>query len=1176
MKKEQVFSGKTQSKYLCAAKIICLSFLFSVPVEAFAEGVKEAPAVNIVQQQRTVKGTVVDAQGEPIIGANVKVVGTTTGAITDLDGKFNLSAQSGAKIEVSFIGYTTQVIAVPASGMVKVTLVDDTKLLDEVVVVGYGTQRVKDLTGAASSVPLGDVEQLPGTSVMESLAGRVVGLNISASDGRPGSTPTITIRQPSPTLAGGVTFGPLVVIDDVVQVNDLGEPDMNALNMLDHSEIESMTILKDASAAVYGSRASNGVILVKTKRGSVGAPKISYSGKLDFTDAVSHAKVMNAYETGIFTNRMFRQYAAQKGGDDKYATADYLFSDAELNQLKNMNYNWLDEAWHSAMSQRHSLSVNGGSDKVTFFAGVSYQDQDTNLGNVADYNKWTFRAGGEVKVALGLKLSASVAGYSTKKTSPNYQAKINRGPWGNQSQSTDYVQLHHMPAYIPWEVTTDQGTYFTSPYVGPHHDYVYNNDDAMKADPYMWNFFANEASNARKVNEENGYNANFSLSYEVPFIKGLSLKASYAINYANASNNDIGDYYQLAFANNINKEGQHLIGDYTTFDYPTFGVKDKPLTSPVKIIYESTYRKNQQMNFTINYARKIGDHDFSITGVVERAENEGHAQKTVYYSPDKSYNGVSNTAGSLGTKDDYTFTRNESGALSYIGRANYNYAGRYLAQFIIRADASTKFAPENYWGTFPTGSVGWVISEEKFFKNSKLAKYVDFLKLRYSLGKTGKDNVRAWAWLSAFDVRENHGIAFGVNGGYPINGVMYNGTANRNIKWDSTVKSNYGMDINVLNNRLNLSVDYFFDKTKDKLMTVAAREGEPSVLYIGTALPAMNYGRSEEYGWEFSLSWRDRINQDLLPSWGPIRYGISMNYGISWSKVTRGNDSFFTYPSYMETASEAKNWTGAINPTNVWGFKTWNGTSKGDGILRTQQDIDNYWNYLTQNAANAKDANGNPISKDPSYFDIKSKDEMYLGMLAYQDLGGDNIDTEGRKISGPDGAIRRDEDYAKLASDRRHGISTNLSLQWGDFSWSAQLTTQWGGYRAIYHDVKQGIDNSTVMWSQFSYMNDMFDPTDNPNGRYPTMAVGNAYGEMSDFWMVPTFRMYVRNMTFAYSVPKKWLSKVNIEKLQVSLTGNNLWDFYNPYPDNYRNMYDDGKASYPTLRTWTLGLNLTF
>lgn len=1176
MEKGKIFSGKTQNRYLSAAKIICLSFLFSVPVEAFATDAFEVASVNAVQQQKHVKGTVVDSQGEPIIGANVKVVGTTTGSITDLNGNFSLSASAGAKVEVSFIGYTTQIVAIPANGVVKVTLIEDTKLLDEVVVVGYGTQRVKDLTGAAASVPLGDIEQLPGTSVMQSLAGTVVGLNITQADGRPGSTPKVTIRQPSPTLAGGVSFGPLVVIDDVVQVNDLGEPDMNALNLLDHSEIESMTILKDASAAVYGSRASNGVILVKTKRGNVGAPKISYSAKLDFSDAVSHSKLMNTYETGLFTNRMFRQYAAQKGGDDKYGTADYLFSDAELNKMKGMNYDWLDEAWHSSMSQRHSLTVNGGTEKVTYFAGVTYQDQETNLGNVADYNKWTFRAGGEVKVASGLKLSATVAGYSTNKTSPNYQAKINKGPWGNQSQSTDYVQLHHMPGYIPWEVTTDMGTYYTSPYVGPQHDYVYTNDDAMKVDPYMWNFFANEASNARKVNEENGYNANFSLTYDVPFIKGLSLKASYAINYANTFNNDIGDYYQLAFANNINKEGQHLIGDYTTFDYPTFGVRTTPTASPVKIIYESTYRKNEQMNFTINYARQFGEHDIAFTGVVERAENEGHAQKTVYYAPDKAYNGVSNTAGSLGTKDDYTFARNESGALSYIGRLNYKYGNRYLAQFIIRADASTKFAPENYWGTFPTGSLGWVLSEEKFFKNSKLAKYVDFIKLRYSLGKTGKDNVKAWSWLSAFNIAENHGIAFGVNGGYPINGVMYNGTANRNIKWDSTIKSNYGIDLNILDNRLNMTVDYFFDKTKDKLMTVAAKEGEPSVLYIGTALPAMNYGRSEEYGWEFSLSWRDKINQDILPSWGPIRYGISMNYGISWSKVTRGNEPFFTYPSYTETASEARNWTGAMNPTNEWGFKVWKGTSRGDGVLRTQQDIDNYWSYLSQNAANAKDANGNPATKQPSYFDVKSKDDMYVGMLAYQDLGGDDVDVDGRKISGPDGAIRRDEDYSKLASNRRHGISTNLSLQWGDFSWSTQLATQWGGYQVLYQDVKQGINNSTIMWSQFSYMNDMFDPIDNPEGKYPSMAVNNAYGELSDFWLMPTFRMYVRHMTFAYSLPKKLLKKVGIDRLQFNLTGNNLWDFYNPYPKKFRNMYDDGDAAYPTLRTWTLGVNLTF
>lgn len=198
-------------------------------------------------------------------------------------------------------------------------------------------------------------------------------------------------------------------------------------------------------------------------------------------------------------------------------------------------------------------------------------------------------------------------------------------------------------------------------------------------------------------------------------------------------------------------------------------------------------------------------------------------------------------------------------------------------------------------------------------------------------------------------------------------------------------------------------------------------------------------------------------------------------------------------------------------------------------------------------------------------------------MLAYEDVAGD-LDDANRTIAGPNGVISREhgEDYVKLASNRRHGINTRLRAQWGDFSWSAMVSTGWGGYYALDNDVRQAINNNTIIWSQFSYVNDMFDAEDNPNGKYPSMAVPSAFGERSDFWMVSSFRMYVRNMTFGYDLPRELLKKIKVERLQFNLTGNNLWDFYNPYPNKYRNMYDGGRTDYPTLRTWTLGVNLTF
>ncbi|NDV83297.1 SusC/RagA family TonB-linked outer membrane protein [Bacteroides sp. 51] len=1150
------------------AKAFCLCF-FLVGTSTYALAVPEANTVQAVQQNRAVKGTVVDETGEPIIGANVKVVGTTVGSITDLDGQFNLSVPTNGKIEISFIGYATQVVTVPANGVVKVIMAEDSKLLEEVVIVGYGAQRVKDLTGAASVVKMDEIADLPGASIVDALAGQVVGLNVSQSNGRPGSTGTFTVRSPAPKLTGAVEFGPLIVIDDVVQVDALGNPDMTTFNMLDHSEIESMTVLKDASAAVYGSRASNGVILVKTKRGQVGAPKITYSGKLDFADAVSHMKTMSAYETGVFTNRMFRQVKANGGTD----YTNYSYSDAELEAMKGLNYNWLDKAWDSSLSHRHSLTVSGGADKVTFFAGLTYQKQETNLGSVQDYDKWTFRAGGEMKVASGLKLSASIAGYNNEKVSAKEQAKFTSGPWGNQPASQDYAILRHMPKYIPISVDVEQenGTmknFYTSPWLGPHSVNTSNNNNVSTNYP-IWNFFANEASKARKEEEENGYNANFSLIYDVPFVKGLSMKATYALSYTNSLLHDVGDYYTLARATNTNTDGNHLINPNTTYDYISYG-RSSNIDNQPRVNYKKPTRKSEQMNFMITYDGSFGEHDISATAVVERGEASGNGLELLYKGPWDSYNGVSSSAGIISTGGtDNQFTRSESGTLSYIGRVNYKYSNRYLAQFLIRSDASTKFAPENYWGTFPTGSLGWVASEEKFFKNSKISKYVDYFKIRASLGKTGKDNVAAWSWMPAFDVSTTSGLGFGSLDGQPTFGAVFknNGVFNRNIKWDTTIKQNYGIDVNLLDNRLSLSVDYFYDKTKDLLMQVTA-DAENDPVYRGAGVPMINYGKSDAWGWEFSVKWTDKINQSLLPSWGAIRYGIGMDYSISWNKLVLGEEWVFDYPAEMDEAMR----TGHKGPDHEWGFRTWKHTSKGDGMLRTQDDIDKYWQYLTDLATAA--------GTNPNYLGVTSKDNMRLGMLAYEDVHGD-IDVANQTIAGPNGVISADhgEDYIKLANDRRHNINTKLSAQWGNLSFGAQISTSWGGYSAIndastYQSIGTGNDN--MIWAQYAYVTDMFDPEDNPNGKYPSMAVSNAWNRRSDFWKVSTFRMYVRNMTLAYALPKELTQKINIDKMQFTLTGNNLWDFYNPYPKKFRNMYDSSKSGYPTLRTWTLGVNLTF
>lgn len=345
----------------------------------------------LAQKSVTFKGVVVDTTGEPIIGASVKVVGTTTGTITDLDGKFMVVVPSGKQVEISYIGYITQVLS--DFKQTKIELKEDTQQLDEVVVVGYGTQKKAHLTGAIATVPMDDIQDLASGNLASTLSGMVNGLSVNGGDARPGENARINIRQ-NDVLSdiGGTASEPLYVIDGYiypveVKIGDVTENlGATAFNNLDPSVIESISVLKDAAAAVYGARAANGVILVTTKRGKQGAPKISYSGTFGVVDEVSRAKMLNAYQYGQLWNAV----RAADPTDVSINLQNDLFQADELNAMKGLNYDLLDKYWKAALTQKHSINMTGGSERANYFGGISYFDQDGNLGNL-DYNDFDGR-----------------------------------------------------------------------------------------------------------------------------------------------------------------------------------------------------------------------------------------------------------------------------------------------------------------------------------------------------------------------------------------------------------------------------------------------------------------------------------------------------------------------------------------------------------------------------------------------------------------------------------------------------------------------------------------------------------------------------------------------------------------------------------------------------------------
>ncbi|SHE73765.1 TonB-linked outer membrane protein, SusC/RagA family [Dysgonomonas macrotermitis] len=1097
-----------------------------------------APA--IYAQQLNVKGTVTDESGEPIVGASVK--SGTTGTISDLDGKFTLSVPSDATLHVSYLGYLSQSVKVGGKSTVLITLVEDTQSLDEVVVVGYGTQKLKNVTGAITQISASTIEELPVSNLAEALAGQINGLSVTGGSSRPGDAASLSVRQSFSYSKDGGTSIPLIIIDDVMQIDpNTGQPTLEQFNLLDASEVESITVLRDASAAIYGTRASQGAILVKTKRGQPGVPRVSYSGKFGYNDAVGHSKTLNAYDYGVWSNS-----ALVAAGKVKAGEVDKLFSQTELEEMKGLNYDWLDKAWSSATTMTHSINVNGGSDRATYFAGGSYFTQGANLGK-QDYEKWTFRAGSEIKLASNLKFTASVSANQTSQEKSFTKNGSSIAAYGqNAGEQGDYNLLLHMPQYIPWEVTLDDGnTYFTSPALGSHAS---SGNATSNNQVASWNYFSIMEDGSMQENKDFGYSANFSLSYEIPFVKGLSVKASYATMRSNhkAEQNQLP--FTLAFlGSKMTKENKHLYSAWTSVDDYAFKLNDKQS----RIVYDDVVNSNRQMNFYVNYDRTFGKHDVSAMFSIERTDSEWISDRQLYENPSIPYLGTNATAGTL-SSNSYHY-RSESGSLSYLGRVNYNYEGRYMAQFMFRSDASTKFAPENYWGFFPGISAGWIISEEPWFKESaNLSRWFDYLKLRASWGRTGKDNIKAWAWIQQYTNNTDKGFQFGTAGGTLGNGITPDKVPNRSAHWDKTDKWNVGLDMRFLDGRLSAGIDYYYDINDDILnQQMASIIGVP--ITVGGSYAEENFGRIDAYGTEISINWRDKV--------GPVNYNVGVDFGFSGSKVKEWPDLPPSYPS----ANTLRVGSSTFMP--VWGYKVWRGTSTGDGILRNQADIDAYWNYLTENATAA--------GSTPKFFNISDKSGLKPGMLAYQDISG-ALDADGN-LAAPNGQIADKEDLAKLKNnDKTYGFNTKIGASWKGISFSALISTSWGGVRTI-DNYKLLTSSNQMIWSPESYWSDMFDEELNPNGKYPNIGYSDVNQlAQSDFWTVSTFRCYIRNMSVGYTLPREWIKNLRIESAKLSLTGTNLWDFYNPYPKKYRNMYDSSKSMYPTLRTWSLGVNLTF
>lgn len=1091
-------------------------------------------AVPALAQNTDIKGTVVDQNGEPIIGASVRVEGQKGGVITDLDGNYVIKAPKGAKVTVSYIGYITQTVT--AGG--RVQLKEDAQNLDELVVVGYGVQKKAHLTGSVATVPMNEIQDMTSGGLASTLEGLVNGLSVSGGNTRPGENATIYIRDTNSLGdVGSTAQQPLFVIDGYIYPNDVkvGNVTQNlgaeAFNNLDPSEVESISVLKDASAAVYGARAANGVILVTTKKGKIGAPRISYSGTFGFTDAVSHPKMLSAYEYG----RLYNAVAAADPTNTDLNHLTDLYQLDELNAMRGLNYDLLDKYWDTGFTMKHSVNLSGATDKASYFASLSYFDQDGNLGNL-DYNRWNYRAGVDVKVSKWLGANLSVSGDYGKKNSPYIKV-------GGTSNEKDYDILLTRPRYIPEYVN---GL--------PIAAYGISNSQVDDDQNYSFSELRNNGDYSRTMNSN--LNVNASVNYDFGWskiLKGLKLRFSYSKSINTDKTNQYGSEYTVYTMMTRPGSGQHLYTPVADQDYAPFIAESNLIShtiangDPSQLNRSMTRTDNYQMNFTASYNRDFGKHSVGALFSIEKSEAESEYLYAMVSDPYSFTTDQSNSAEA--NTQVITFTRSESGTLSYIGRINYAYDNKYLAEFLIRSDASTKFAPENYWGVFPSGSLGWVMSEENWFK--KALPWVDFLKLRGSFGLTGRDNIAPWQWMQVYAQDANRGPVFGTgmdSGSLRRITINRNNSAvNRDVHWDKVYKANFGIDLNVLKNRLSVTFDMYREWNREMLMNIS----QAIEATIGTQSASVNLGEMDSWGYELGITWRDKIGKDF-------KYKIGINTGYSDNKVL--NMDWETDYIYRQIRK------GGRTDIGLWGLQC-------IGMFRSFQDIEEYFaeNNIT------------------SYLGM-SKDQVRPGMLIYKDIRGPQ-QTDG-SYSGPDGVVDADLDQVCLSNrNNPYGVTMNLGADWKGFSLTAQLNASWGGYSFIDGAALEsgsGVDdleftNMPSFWNvdnMYSYQ-DIYDASgnlvvkENRDGSLPNLQYQSVNARTSSFWRVSGTRVKLNRLTLAYTIPQNLVRKIGIQSARINITGQNLLSFYNPYPDNYIDpMCSYG--SYPVLRQFTVGVNLSF
>lgn len=1026
-----------------------------------------------VRQQIQISGTVVDDTGFPVIGATVQVKNTTVGVITDMDGRYTVSVpDQDAILVVSFIGFKTQEIKVGNRIAINVTLGEDSQMLEEVTVVAYGVQKKATLTGAISSVGTEALVKSPSASVANALAGQMPGVSSVQGSGQPGADDAkLFVRGVgSLTEDGG---SPLILVDGVER----------SFFQMDPNEIESINVLKDASAtAVFGVRGANGVILVTTRRGEEGKTKVSVSSNVGVQMPTRMLDVADSYTTALLYNEAQR--------NDGVAPSQLTFSAYDLERFEKgddpimyPNVDWYDYLTNKAAVQtQHNVNISGGTKDIRYFVslGFLYQNglfkqlEGLDYDNNYKYTRYNYRANLDVNLT------------------PTTTMKFNMGGIvGNKREPTQAIWQQ-----LTWSVP------FSSPGVIDGKKVVLPNGrfgnfpmENQVLDRYYGSGFRRQLSNNMTFD--------LTLTQKLDFVtKGLSVevKGSYNTDYSyikqtNAKVETLVPFYKslvdgsgMTMAN-VNDPGFDKSVVYQINNQSGMNSYGLGSTSRARDWY---------LEASIRYNREFGNHN--VGALVLYNQSKEYYPKE-YFEVPTAYVGL-------------------------VGRLTYDYKSKYMAEFNIGYNGSENFAPDKRFGTFPAGSVGWIVTEEDFFPKND---FVTYLKIRASVGLVGNDNIANNRFLylpGPYNVnnvgvindsyKDNNGYIFGISNTTNQEGASEIRIANPNVTWETALKQNYGLDAYFFKDKLKLTFDYFRENRRDILIK---RSTIPSLVAMSGIMPVVNMGKVNNHGYEIGLNWNDRIDD--------FSYFVNANVSYSKNKIIFQDEVEPNYPYMWQTGHE----------------------------------VGARFGYVFERFYNESDFDADGTLKDEL---PQPEGRVYPGDAKYKDLNDDEV-------------INAD-DVTKVGKPKRpaYTFGLNFGAEYKGFFFSMNWTGVTGCDMYMRDAYMRPFYKGQVL---YQYMADgRWTPETASTAVYPRLSINSTTNiGMSRIWLKDASYIKLKNLTIGYKVTNERILKgIGANGLSIQFTGYNLLTF-----DKLKIFDPEGELTrdnnaYPIMKIFSLGANITF